>query len=236
MFAQRICSGLVLTVVLISHAAGRVAGGGSAILKVRGSSNAEVSGRIEDPQTAADLIAYNQNNHVGLSIPGEGRIERSTGIISRWELPIPVHVDASIHGTNVAEALKYWKSVADLSFTLVEDDVKPRLVIRAATQQELNIATGLGLIYRTYSNNRAQLGVVKIRTDFADCTSNCAWLYRHEIGHAIGILGHVAGGALMGSPPVGIEASPREINMLVQLYRLPHGTRIEPDGTWKVVK
>jgi hypothetical protein len=40
----------------------------------------------------------------------------------------------------------------------------------------------------------------------------------------------------MGSPPVGIEASPREINMLVQLYRLPHGTRIEPDGTWKVVK
>src|SRR4029078_11046870 len=147
-----------------------------------------------------------------------------------------VHVDASIHSTNVAEALKYWKSVADLSFALVEDDVKPRLVIRAATQQELNIATGLGLIYRTYSNNRAQLGVVKIRTDFADCTSNCAWLYRHEIGHAIGILGHVAGGALMGSPPVGIEASPREINMLVQLYRLPHGTRIEPDGTWKVVK
>ena len=97
------------------------------------------------------------------------------------------------------------------------------------------MSAGLGLVYRTYANNRAQLGVVKIRTDFANCSSNCPILYRHEVGHAIGIFGHVAGGALMASPQTGINASSREINMLVQLYRLPHGTHIEPDGTWRVV-
>lgn len=195
-----------------------------------------VSGRIENRETVADLIAYNQNNHVGLSIPGEGRIQRSMGIISRWELPIPVAVDSSIHGTNVAEAVSYWQSVTGLPFVLVGVKAKPRILIRAASAGELNVSIGLGLVYRTYANNRAQLGVVKIRTDFADCSSHCAGLYRHELGHAIGIFGHVAGGALMASPPVGTDASTGEINMLVQLYRLPHGARIEPDGTWRVVR
>jgi hypothetical protein len=193
------------------------------------------SGRIENLETVADLIKYNQDHHPGFSIPGEGHIQRSTGIISRWELPIPVYADSSIHGTNVAEALTYWQSVTGLSFVSVGKNAKSRLVVRAASARELNIAVGLGLVYRTYSNNRAQLGVVKIRDDFADCSSHCAGLYRHELGHAIGIFGHVAGGALMASPQVGTEASVREINMLVQLYRLPHGARIAPDGTWKVL-
>ena len=36
----------------------------------------------------------------------------------------------------------------------------------------------------------------------------------------------------MSAPPIGITASQREIAMLMQLYRLPHGARIAPDGTW----
>ena len=32
------------------------------------------------------------------------------------------------------------------------------------------------------------------------------------------------------------KTRPPEINMLVQLYRLPHGTEIKPDGTWSVVR
>lgn len=39
----------------------------------------------------------------------------------------------------------------------------------------------------------------------------------------------------MSAPMVGTTASQREINMLVQLYRLPHGTRIDADGSWWVV-
>jgi hypothetical protein len=106
--------------------------------------------------------------------------------------------------------------------------------VRAAGSDELNIAAGLGLVYRTYPNNRAELGVVKILTSDATCTPPSV-LFRHELGHTLGIFGHPPGG-LMSAPMVGSTASQREINMLVQLYRLPHGARIDPDGTWKVVQ
>jgi hypothetical protein len=38
----------------------------------------------------------------------------------------------------------------------------------------------------------------------------------------------------MSSPLVGTTASQREIAMLTQLYRLPHGSRIASDGAWAV--
>ena len=194
----------------------------------------DLSGRIENPNTAADLITYNQSANVGLSIPVEGPITRASGLITRWELPIPVYVDPSIKGTCAQEALTYWQSVTGLPFTFVAADADPRNTVRAAGSDELNIATGLGLVYRTYPNNRARLGVVKILTSDATCTPPSA-LFRHELGHTLGIFGHPPGG-LMSSPIVGSTASQREINFLVQLYRLPHGTRIDPDGAWKVVQ
>jgi hypothetical protein len=194
----------------------------------------DLSGRIESLDTAADLITYNQSANVGLSVPVEGRIERATGLITRWELPIPVYVDPSIKGNCVQEALTYWQSVTGLPFTFVTADAEPRNTVRAAGSDELNIAAGLGLVYRTYPNNRARLGVVKILTVDATCTAPSV-LFRHELGHILGIFGHPPGG-LMGAPMVGSIASQREINMLVQLYRLPHGTRIDPDGAWKVVQ
>ncbi len=193
-----------------------------------------LSGRIENPDTAADLITYNQSVRVGLSVPVEGPIERATGLITRWELPVPVYVDSSIKGTCVDEALSYWQSVTGLSFTFVAADAEPRDTVRAAGADELNIAIGLGLVYRTYPNDRARLGVVKILTIDATCTPPSA-LFRHELGHTLGIFGHPPGG-VMSAPMVGSTASQREINMLTQLYRLPHGTRIDPDGTWKVVQ
>jgi len=196
--------------------------------------NGDLSGRIDNLATVADLITYNQAESVGLSVPVEGPIQRATGIITRWELPIPVYVDPSIKGNCAQEALSYWQSVTGLPFTFVGADAEPRITVRAAGSDELNIAAGLGLVYRTYTNNRARLGVVKILTSAATCTSTSA-LFRHELGHAIGIFGHPPGG-LMSSPIVGTMASQREIDILVQLYRLPHGTRIEPDGTWRVVQ
>jgi hypothetical protein len=63
------------------------------------------SGRIESAEIAADLNTYNQESNVGLSIPVEGAIERSKGIITRWELPIPVYVDSSIVGDCAQDAL-----------------------------------------------------------------------------------------------------------------------------------
>jgi hypothetical protein len=196
--------------------------------------NGDRSGRIESAEVAADLITYNQEVNVGLSIPVEGAIERAKGIITRWELPIPVYVDASIVGDCAQNALDYWASATGLTFTLVAAAAEPRVVIRAAGPDELNVAAGSGLVYRTFPDNSARLGVVKILTSEARCSAPSA-LFRHEIGHAIGIFGHVPGG-LMSSPPIGTTASQREVNILTQLYRLPHGTQIAADGTWKVVR
>ena len=192
-----------------------------------------VSGRIESLDTVADLITYNQAANVGLSIPVEGAIQRASGIITRWEQPIPVYVDPSITGNCVGEALAYWQSVTGLTYVFVGADAEPRLTVRAAGSDELNISIGSGLVYRTYANNRARLGVVKILTSNANC-SPPSTLFRHELGHTLGIFGHPPGG-LMGAPIVGTTASQREINLLVQLYRLPHGARIDPDGSWRVV-
>jgi hypothetical protein len=194
----------------------------------------DASGRIESAEIAADLVTYNQGANIGLSIPVEGAIERSKDILTRWDLPIPVYVDSSIIGDCAQEALGYWQSVTGLTFALVAADAEPRLVIRAAGSDELNLASGSGLVYRTYPNNRARLGVVKILTREATCKAPSA-LFRHEIGHTIGIFGHVPGG-LMSSPIIGTTASQREVNILTQLYRLPHGTQIAADGTWKVVR
>jgi hypothetical protein len=113
----------------------------SAILMIfRG--GAPVSGRIENLETVADLITYNQDVNVGFSTPGEGTIQRATGIITRWELPIPIAVDSSIGGTNVAEAMAYWQSVTGVSFVTVGVKAEPRITVRAAPAGELNIAIG----------------------------------------------------------------------------------------------
>src|SRR4029077_19845592 len=104
-----------------------------------------VSGRIENPGTVADLITYNQAANVGLSIPVEGAIQRTSGILTRWELPIPVHVDPSITRNCVAEALASGQRVPRLSYVPVGRAPEPRLTVRAAGSDELNIAIGSGL-------------------------------------------------------------------------------------------
>ena len=60
-----------------------------------------VSGRIENPDTVADLITYNQAANVGLSIPVEGAIQRTTGIITRWEINLLVQLYKLPHGARI---------------------------------------------------------------------------------------------------------------------------------------
>jgi hypothetical protein len=193
-------------------------------------------GRIGDLAVVADLLSFNQEKFVGFSTPGEGPIQRSTGVITRWEPPIPIYVDPSITGTSVAEAMTYWTSVTGLAFAMVGADAEARITVRAASVAELPASNGTGLVYRTYANNRAQLGVVKVALSQADCSAarsvECSALYRHELGHVLGIFDHVPGTGLMSPQGPSLNASTRELALLQQLYRLPHGTHIEPDGTW----
>lgn len=185
------------------------------------------SGRITDTQTVADLLTYHQNAVGGSSA-------RRPDIIARWELPIPLFVDASASATNVRQAMEYWRSVTGLTYVMLTADVEPRIFVRAGTDG-LGTAGARGLVDGTYADNRARSGLVVVRPDLALCDfaqSSCQVIYEHELGHTIGLFDHVAGGGIMSG---GTRASTREINMLLELYRLPHGTHIDPDGTWRGV-
>src|SRR6476646_251508 len=83
-------------------------------LPVSASKKPVASGRIENLDTVADLIKYNQAAEIGFSTPGEGRIQRATGMLSRWDLPIPIAVDSGIGDALVNEAVAYWRSAAGL--------------------------------------------------------------------------------------------------------------------------
>jgi hypothetical protein len=186
------------------------------------------AGRIENPQTAADLVAYHQDA-VGWSA------FRTPGVIARWELPVPVFVQPAVSASNVERALAYWQSVAGIPFVLRTSDSEPRILVRTGTEGLIGNADGRGGIDATYPNNQARSGLVEIRPDLAACDfsqPSCAVVYERVVGHALGLFGQVPSGITFA----GSRASVREINMLVDLYRLPHGAHIENDGTWRVVR
>jgi hypothetical protein len=190
------------------------------------SSNA--AGRIDNLQTAADLIAYHQDA-VGWSA------FRIAGTIARWDLPVRVYVAPAVSVSNVEQALAYWRSVTGLPSVLSTTDTEPRVLVRAGTDGLFAGAEARGGIDATYQNNRARSGLVEIRPDLAACDfsqPSCAVLYERVFGGALGLFGQVPGGITSSAS----RASLREINTLVELYRLPHGVHVEPDGTWTVVR
>ena len=191
-------------------------------------------GRISDLQAARDIIEYNQSAASGGSF-------RDRTVISRWESPIQVFVDASIAQDSVREALSYWAGVCDIAFTIIGADAQPRLFVRAGTDGLGSVAIGRSLVDGTFPNNRIRSTLTVIHPDFAGCSfaanDTCAYLFLHEIGHTLGFLDHLNGAGLMAaSGPARRQATPREVNMMRELYRLPHGARVQSDGTWQVVK
>lgn len=133
----------------------------------------------------------------------------------------------------VIQALQYWESAAGISFAIEDAETEPRLLIRAGTDV-LNDG-GRGVIDGTYPNNQAKSGLVVFATAGGPyCVLGpdwCRFLYRHEIGHALGFLEHSNHGLMFRTPDTLVD---RELAMITALYSLPHGARVEPDGTWRV--
>jgi hypothetical protein len=136
----------------------------------------------------------------------------------------------------VIAALDYWQSAVGISYVLVDGPEEPRLFIRPGTDGLASQGGGRGLIDGTYPfDNRARTGLVVIEPGGGNyCRGSaltCAYLYRHEIGHALGFLDHSTGGLMLSTPA---SLTDRERNMVLALYSLPHGARVQPDGTWAV--
>jgi len=136
----------------------------------------------------------------------------------------------------VVAALDYWQAAAGIDYVLIAAHTEPRMFIRPGYDGLASQGGGRGLIDGTYpENNQARSGLVVFEPGGGQyCAGNpvwCRYLYRHEIGHALGFLGHSETGLMRGGPD---ELTDRELRMVLALYSLPHGTRVEPDGTWFV--
>jgi hypothetical protein len=188
---------------------------------------AGTAGRIDNAQTVSDLITYHQDAVAGAAF-------RIPGLITRWELPVRVFVEPPVSVNNVQQALAYWQSVTGAPYVLIASDAEPRVLVRATTEG-LSGAEGGGVIDATYQNNRARSGFVRIRPDLSTCDfaqASCGLLFKRAIANVLGIFGQVPGGLSFA----GSRATAREINLLVELYRLPHGTHVSADGTWSVLR
>lgn len=193
-----------------------------------------LQGHISDLQAARDIVDYNQTAQAGASF-------RDRTLISRWESSVSVFVDSSIAVETVRKALEYWRSACDIPFEIIAENREPRLFVRSGVDGLGVLSIGRSIVDRTFEDNRLRSTLTVIHPDFATCdfdsNDTCAYLYLHEMGHALGFLDHLTSPGLMAaSGPARRTATIREINMLRELYRLPHGARVALDGSWQVAK
>lgn len=192
------------------------------------------SGSLE-PVVASDIIAFNQDAEGGASY-------RERGVITRWELPVRVFVEPSVDRANAEEALKYWESATGIRYVMVERDESPRIIFREGTDGIAVVERGFGArsgIDGTFPDNRARSGFVVLNAVAAHCSPAdplCVYIYRHELGHALGYLAHnrIPNGLMSEIGGRSTLLDPREIDMMRQLYALPHGARVQPDASWSV--
>jgi hypothetical protein len=188
------------------------------------------AGRLADLQIARDIIDWNQ-------AAGGGASYRRTDLISRWELPVPVFLSDPIERDRVVDALDYWRGAVGISYVIVSTDSLPRLLIRPGTDGLATQGGGRALIDGTTSTNRPNSGLAVFEPGGgAYCRSissvSCRCLYRHEIGHVLGHIGHSVDGVMGTCAEDQLAARSRA--MMATLYSLPHGARVGADGTWWV--
>jgi hypothetical protein len=123
-----------------------------------------------------------------------------------------------------------YRAYAGIDMILVGSNSSPRVLIRTGMDGLGEDAGARATVDDTLSNNQASSGIVVIRPPVDDsCTPtdpDCFGVFHHELGHVLGIAGHL---------PTGVSYDGRYYSLLRTLYSLPHGTKVQEDGTWQVV-
>jgi len=197
-------------------------------------SRAAHSGQI-DPDVAADIIAWNQNQPNVIGNP-------SPGIIVRFELPIPVYVDTAFvaaFADCAQRAVRAWQAGTGLPVQYVNQNVEPRV------QWVIEEVPDYRPITRPVSfnlDNSSRLMTIVMPTSWAphgpaNCDDAALNATTHEFGHALGIGGHPDWGGVMAYQDKWTgwkQPNAREFRLITALYNLPLGAHVNADGTWFV--
>jgi hypothetical protein len=191
-------------------------------------SHVELTGRIE-PEVAADMIAQNQD------VP----YNKHRGTITRFDLPIRVYVDPGflVFDDCAQRAVKSWQSLTALPIVFIDKNTEPRIqmiVIPTDDNRARTVTDSVNL-----DNSQRGASLIMPTSWGWGCPDPYLNTVTHEFGHALGIMGHPDWGGVMAYLAPGVylglrQPSAREVRMLVELYKLPHGAHVEPDGTWVV--
>jgi hypothetical protein len=185
---------------------------------------------LDDLQAARDIIDWNMRAAGGSSY-------RKTDRICRWELPVRVYIQPGADRDRVIAALDYWAARTVIRYQLIDADAMPRLLARFGTDGLAPWGGGRSLVDGTNSDNSARSALVVYEPGGGSyCTGgsaspDCLYLYRHELGHTLGIYSNTDGGLMGGTTTL----SDREARMMAALYSLPHGAAVEADGTWRIL-
>ena len=191
------------------------------------SSHAELSGRI-DPEVAADIIAHNQD------LP----YNKHKGTITRFDLPIRVYVDPPFHTFDpcAERAVNAWQTLTHLPVSFGQN-VEPRIQMIVLPVEDHRARTAIDAV--NLDNSLRGVSLIMPTSWGHGCEAPYEDTVTHEFGHALGILGHPDWGGVMAYLGPGNwsglrRPSDREVRMLVELYKLPLGAHVEPDGSWIV--
>lgn len=161
--------------------------------------------------------------------PGGGAF----GAVKRWNnFPISIRADRSVSSDELEKAVDFWQSVTNgkIRFRVVSFSADADIVFSLQWPPPDNIMVSERTCAvgwpRTVLNNVIVSGAVYIDSVKANCSIESGIL-AHEIGHALGLLGHTAPETDVMSPnlPLPLRASPLLTEVINWLYSVEPGTR-----------